>query len=101
MCPTLCAENTPSVIELGDPDFYNFLYEIDGEVHLIRIRKLIPKECLRLMDVPDEYIERMLQVESNKSLYRAAGNSIVVNCLTAIFGMMFEGKENIYKERVK
>lgn len=95
--PTLTTENIPSVIELGDPDFYNFLYEIDGEIYLIRIRKLIPKECLALMNVDQEYIERMLEVESNTNLYKAAGNSIVVNCLTAIFGMMFEGKEDVYK----
>lgn len=97
ICPTLCAENVPDLIEFGDPDFYNFLYEIDGEIYLIRIRKLIPRECLRLMDVDEDVIDRMEKVESNTNLYKAAGNSIIVNCLVAIFGQMFEGKENVYK----
>lgn len=86
------------MIEFGNPDFYNFLYEINGEVYLIRIRKLIPRECLRLMDVDESVIDRMEKVESNVNLYKAAGNSIVVNCLTAIIGQFFEGKENVYKE---
>lgn len=50
------------------------------------------------MDVGEEIIDRMEQVESNTNLYKAAGNSIVVNCLVAILGQFFEGKENVYKE---
>lgn len=96
--PTLTTENIPSVIELADPDFYNFLYEIDGEIYLIRIRKLIPKECGRLMGVSDEDIDKILAIESNSQAYKAFGNSIVVNVLSAIFGQMIPGKENMYKE---
>ena len=96
--PTLTTENTPSLIELGDPDFYNFIYQIEDKYYLIRIRKLIPRECLRLMDVDEDIIDRMEKVESNTNLYKAAGNSIVVNCLVAILGQFFEGKENVYKE---
>ena len=58
ICPTLTTETIPNVIELGNPDFYNFLYEIDGEIYLIRIRKLIPRECWRLMDFTDEDFEK-------------------------------------------
>ena len=96
--PTLTTENTPSLIELGDPDFHNFIYQIEDKYYLIRIRKLIPRECLRLMDVDEDIIDRMEKVESNTNLYKAAGNSIVVNCLVAILGQFFEGKENVYKE---
>jgi len=98
ICPTLCAENTPSLIEFGNPDFYNFLYEIDGEIYLIRIRKLIPLETWRLMNFSDEDFYKAEQVNSNTQLYKQAGNSIVLNCLCAIFGQMIEGKENLYKE---
>lgn len=54
VCPALATENVPSVIDLGDPDFYSFIYEIDEELYLIRIRKLIPLECWRLMGFSDE-----------------------------------------------
>ena len=65
----------------------------------LRIRRLTPFECWRLMDFSDEDFNRVKVLESNTQLYAQAGNSIVVNCLVAIFGQMFEGKEDIYKER--
>ena len=50
----------------------------------LRIRKLTPKECWRLMGFDDEDYERAAQVNSNTQLYKQAGNSIVVNVLEAI-----------------
>lgn len=95
--PTLTTENIPSVIELGNPDFYNFLYEIDGDIYLIRIRKLTPKECWKLMDFSDEDFEKAAAVNSNTQLYKQAGNSIVKNVLVAIMGQLFDGKEDVYR----
>lgn len=51
-----------------------------------RIRKLTPRECLRLMGVKDEDIDKM--TVSNPSKYKQAGNSIVVNVLMTIFNEM-------------
>jgi DNA (cytosine-5)-methyltransferase 1 len=51
----------------------------------IRIRKLTPKECWRLMGFDDKDFERAEKVNSNTQLYKQAGNSIVVNVLMAIF----------------
>ena len=50
----------------------------------LRIRKLTPKECWRLMGFDDADFERAAQVNSNTQLYKQAGNSIVVNVLEAI-----------------
>lgn len=44
------------------------------------LRRLTPKECLRLMGFTDEFKE----VVSNTSLYMQAGNSIVVDVLIAL-----------------
>lgn len=85
------------MIELGNPDFYNFLYEIDGDLYLIRIRKLIPKECWRLMGFTDEDFHRAKSINNNTQLYKQAGNSIVKNVLVAIMGQLFEDKEDVYK----
>lgn len=63
-----------------------------------RIRKLTPKECWRLMDFSDDDFHKAEQVNSNTQLYKQAGNSIVKNCLVAIFGQMIPDKENIYKK---
>lgn len=51
----------------------------------LRIRKLTPKECWRLMGFDDEDFEKASQVNSNTQLYKQAGNSIVVNVLMSIF----------------
>lgn len=88
ICPTLTTENIPNVIELGNPKFYNFIYKIDDEWWLIRIRKLTPKECRRLMGFYDEDFEKAEKVNSNTQLYKQAGNSIVVNVLEEIFKQM-------------
>lgn len=51
----------------------------------MRIRKLTPRECYRLMGFDDESFDRAKQVNSNTQLYKQAGNSIVVDVLVAIF----------------
>lgn len=71
----------------------------DDDTSHLRIRKLTPLECWRLMDFDDEDFYKAQAIESNTQLYAQAGNSIVVNCLVAIFGQMFDGKENVYAER--
>lgn len=53
-----------------------------------RIRKLTPRECFRLMGVKDEDFERVAANQSDSSLYHLAGDSIVTNCLMAIFKEM-------------
>ena len=54
----------------------------------LRIRKLTPKECFRLMGVKDEDFDKVAQNQSNASLYHLSGDSIVVNVLMAIFSQM-------------
>ena len=49
----------------------------------LRIRKLTPRECWRLMGFRDKYFDRVKGV-SNTQLYKQAGNSIVVDVLRAI-----------------
>ena len=55
-----------------------------------RIRNLTEREVLRLMDVDEPFIDRMLISGVSKSqVYKAAGNSIVVACMAAIFQELF------------
>ena len=51
----------------------------------LRIRKLTPKECWRLMGFDDEDFEKARKVNSDAQLYKQAGNSIVVKVLERIF----------------
>lgn len=58
----------------------------------LKIRKLTPLECFRLMGVKDEDYYKVAKNQSNSSLYHLAGDSIVVDVLMAIFKEMIEQK---------
>lgn len=56
----------------------------------VRIRKLTPRECLRLMGWRDEQIDRIASAKiSGTQQYRQAGNGIVVQVLEEIFKALF------------
>lgn len=59
--------------------------------HDMRIRRLTPKECWRLMGFDDTDFEKAQKVNSNTQLYKQAGNSIVVNVLEAILKELLYG----------
>lgn len=49
----------------------------DGEEYVIR--KLTPKECMRLQGVPDEYTDKLIQAGiSDSQIYKAAGDGLSV-----------------------
>lgn len=50
----------------------------------LRLRRLTPRECWRLMGVKDEQFDKIRNI-SNTQLYQMAGNSIVVDVLMGIF----------------
>lgn len=54
----------------------------------VRIRRLTPRECWRLMGFTDEDFEKAQKVNSDTQLYKQAGNSICVNVLEEIFKQM-------------
>ena len=54
----------------------------------LRIRKLTPKECGRLMGVKDEDIDKIAKNQSDSSMYHLFGDSIVVDVLKYIIGEM-------------
>ena len=64
----------------------------------IRIRKLTPRECWRLMGFTDEDFDKAQAVPtSDTQLYKQAGNSIVVNVLEAVFKNLFGEKKSWYR----
>jgi len=62
--------------------------EVKIDVDNIRIRKLTPRECYRLMGFYDDDFDRAQKVNSDSQLYKQAGNSICVNVLEEIFKEM-------------
>ena len=57
----------------------------------LRIRKLTPKECWRLMGFSDDDFDKVHGI-SNTQLYKMAGNSIVANLLEGIFRELFKAQ---------
>ena len=74
-----CLTTRPDVLGIAVENFKN-----------LRIRKLTPKECFRLMGVRDKNFDRISKNQSNASLYHLAGDSIVVSVLVAILGQFVE-----------
>ncbi|MDO5765687.1 MAG: DNA cytosine methyltransferase, partial [Elusimicrobiales bacterium] len=69
--PKILQSNKGSVKEICNTN--NYLQ--NGDI----VRRLTPKECLRLMDVSEKNIDKLLHCGiSNSQLYKLAGNSIVV-----------------------
>lgn len=68
---------------------------VDNYVHTNgRLRKLTPRECLRLMGFCDSF----KIVVSDTSMYQQAGNSIVVDVLMAIMNQIMEAVGNEFGE---
>lgn len=81
------------------------------------IRKMSPREALRLMDVNEEDIDKMMNAVDEKilkdgtvktkkaipksALYKLAGNSIVVSCLYHIFKNLFISSEQTQQEIIQ
>ena len=63
----------------------------------LRIRKLTPKECFRLMGFDDEDFHKAEAVNSNTQLYKQAGNSIVVDVIVKIYEKLFERYGDVIK----
>lgn len=80
ICPTLTATETG-------------VCRIESD---IRIRKLTPKECWRLMGFDDKSFEAAEQVSSNSQLYKQAGNSIVVDVLYYIFVELYKAMPYLF-----
>ena len=73
MIPTLKTSCADIAVVVKDPN------------ELISIRRLTPRECWRLMGWKDNEIDKVIDGSvSNTQLYKMAGNSIVVSCLTNI-----------------
>jgi len=67
------------------------------ECNTLRIRKLTPKECFRLMGFSDCDIDILIANGiSNTQLYKMAGNSIVVDVLEEIFVKLLNQYENVF-----
>lgn len=78
----------------------------NGKKYAIQIRKYTPRDCFRLMGVHEADIDKLLSKEKSgqliickSKLYALAGNSIVTNCLTAMFEELIFPSGNYYHDK--
>lgn len=82
-------------LEVNRSGTTNFISTVQKDNYVveenIKIRKLTPKECWRLMGFTDNDFEKAKSTgNSNTQLYKQAGNSIVVKVLEKIFINLLE-----------
>lgn len=74
----------------------NYLYE--QKIDDMRIRKLTPKECWRLMGFADDQFDKAAQFVNNSQLYKQAGNSIVVDVLYHIYKELYKAMPYLFED---
>jgi len=80
---------SPTIINFsGGGNRQPLIEEKEVSEEKLRIRRITPRECFRLMGFTDEDFDKAKAVNSNTQLYKQAGNSIVVQVLEAIFSQM-------------
>lgn len=87
--------NVEQRLEVNESGTSNALTTVQKDNYVLehdyRIRKLTPRECLRLQDFPDAF----KQVVSDSQQYKQAGNSMSVNVLEMIFKQIEIAKSEI------
>ena len=68
---------------------------------LAPIRRLVPRECLRLQGFYDWQIDRIEQETSDSQLYKQAGNGVTVNVIEAIGTLLRQADTEIRAEDEK
>lgn len=64
----------------------------------LRIRKLTPKECFRLMGFDDSAYEAASKVVSDSQMYKQTGNSIVVDVLYYILVELYKAMPYLFND---
>ena len=77
-------ENARCLTTRQDNGIHRHKGEVSGVLQGGRIRRLTPRECLRLQGWADDRIDKILVVSSERQAYRQAGNGVTVNVVEAI-----------------
>ena len=94
-------QNGRRMKELEEQMFTITATDRHGVAYRGRIRKLVPRECLRLQGFYDWQIDRIEQDTSDSQLYKQAGNGVTVNVIEAIGTLLRQADEEIRAEDEK
>lgn len=89
--------HVPMITYINNSDKTNIIKNFEQNTKKIKIRRLTPLECWRLMGQSDENFYKAKDSGiSNTQLYKQAGNSIVVNVLEAVFEQLCKAQNIQY-----
>ena len=94
-------QNGRRMKEPEEPMFTITATDRHGVAYRGRIRKLVPRECLRLQGFYDWQIDRIEQDTSDSQLYKQAGNGVTVNVIEAIGTLLRQADAEIRAEDEK
>jgi len=106
---TLAAGNRPPTLAFHarqDPDSGPVTHPLDTDESSIgifngwRVRRLTPKECLRLQGFPDDYLDILYRGKpaADGPKYKACGNAMAVNVMSWI-GKRIQMMENLTSKK--
>ena len=78
------ARNTERTGKPGAPMHTLTTKDCHGVLYEGRIRRLTPRECLRLQGWTDDRIDTVLAIQSDNQAYKQAGNGVTVHVVEAI-----------------
>ena len=80
----LLFENVPGLLKPGAPMHTLTTKDRHGVLCEGRIRRLTPRECLRLQGWADDRIDTVLAIQSDNQAYKQAGNGVTVHVVEVI-----------------
>ena len=91
----ICEQATPNlgITQSSGLDRHGILYH--G-----RIRRLVPRECLRLQGYYDWQIDKIIDSTSDAQLYKQAGNGVTVNVIEAIGRLLQKADSELNTQKV-
>ena len=86
--------------EPEEPMFTITATDRHGILYHGRIRRLVPRECLRLQGYYDWQIDKIIDSTSDAQLYKQAGNGVTVNVIEAIGRLLQKADSELNTQKV-
>ena len=93
-------QNGRRMKEPEEPMFTITATDRHGILYHGRIRRLVPRECLRLQGYYDWQIDKIIDSTSDAQLYKQAGNGVTVNVIEAIGRLLQKADSELNAQEV-
>ena len=93
-------QNGRRMKEPEEPMFTITATDRHGILYHGRIRRLVPRECLRLQGYYDWQIDKIIDSTSDAQLYKQVGNGVTVNVIEAIGRLLQKADSELNTQKV-